>query len=248
MGEAIVQRTGSPNRVSLVQIEQKESESQHDYAQRLAQEFSHHSTTNVSDSCDRYRIKGGLEGILPIVEGVKMCGTAFTVRFLPAEQVQKKPWPTYIDHAKPGDVVVIDNGGRTYCTIWGGLLTLKAIETKIAGTVIYGCCRDVDVIRANRYPVFSKCRFVMTGKDRLQLDSMNQPVTIADVLVSPNDIIVGDDSGVVCVPIAKAAQILESANDVATKEGGIAQAVKEGSSLTDARKKFGYGELQRPKD
>ena len=231
-----------------MQQEESGSNAQHEYAKQLAKEFAKHSTTNVSDACDRFRIKGGLEGILPIVEGVKMCGTAFTLRFLPAEQTQKKPWPTYIDYAKSGDVIVIDNGGRTYCTIWGGLLTLKAIESGIVGTVVYGCCRDVDVIKANRYPVFSKCRFVMTGKDRLQLDAMNQPVTIADVLVSPNDIIVGDDSGVVCVPFAKAPEILESVKDVASKEGGIADAVKKGSTLTDARKKYGYGELQRPKD
>ncbi len=220
----------------------------HQYAQKLAREFAKHPTTGISDACDRFRIKGGLEGILPIVDGVKMCGTAFTLRFLPAEQTQKKPWPTYIDQAKSGDIIVIDNGGRTYCTIWGGLLTLKAKEAGISGTVINGVCRDVPVIREHRYPVFSKGRFVMTGKDRIQLDAINKPITIADVLVSPNDIIIGDDSGVVCVPLGKAEQILEAANDIASKEGGIADAVKQGSTLTEARKKFGYGELQRPKD
>lgn len=228
-------------------MESSQTQSAHEHAQRLAKEFAKHSTTNISDACDRFKINAGLEGIVPIVDDVRMCGTAFTVRFLPAEQTQKKPWPTYIDQAKPGDVVVIDNGGRTYCTIWGGLLTLKAIESNIVGTIIYGVCRDVQVIREQRYPVFSKGRFVMTGKDRLQLDSINNPVTIANVLVSPNDIIVGDDSGVVCVPLAKAEEVLAAANDILSKEGGIAEAVKSGSSLTEARKKFGYGELQRPR-
>jgi len=220
----------------------------HEKAKRLAEKFARHPTTGISDACDRFRIKGGLEGILPIVDGVKMCGTAFTLRFITPDQTEKKPWPTYIDLAMPGDVVVIDNGGRTYCTIWGGLLTLKAKEAGIVGTVINGVCRDVPVIREHRYPVFSKGRFVMTGKDRIQLESINHPVSIADVLVSPDDIVVGDDSGVVCVPLAKAEEILAAADDVANKEGGIAKAVKSGSSLTEARKKFGYGELQRPRD
>ncbi len=232
----------------LVQQIQNDQKYSHDYAQNLAKEFATHSTCNISDAMDRFRIKGGLEGILPIVDGAKMCGTAYTLRFVPAEQTQKKPWPTYIDQVQKGDVIVIDNGGRTYCTIWGGLLTKKAIELGIVGTVIYGCCRDVDVIRASNYPVFSKCRFVMTGKDRLELDGRNVPVTVADVLVSPNDIMVGDDSGVVCVPIGKAKEVLDAVRDIESKEGGIADAIKRGVPLTEARKTFGYGELQRPKD
>ncbi len=234
-------------RFHLTQLS-NETEFTHEYAQSLAKEFAVHTTCNISDAMDRFRIKGGLEGILPIVDGVKMCGTAHTLRFLPAEQTEKKPWPTYIDQVNKGDVVVIDNGGRTYCTIWGGLLTKKAVEMGIAGTVVYGCCRDVPVIRACNYPVFSKCRYVMTGKDRIQLDTVNAPVTIADILVSPNDIMVGDDSGVVCVPIRKAKEILAAVNDIASKEEGIEGAIKAGVKLTEARKTYGYGELQRPRD
>lgn len=240
------------HRIGFVMAQQvdsnKQTEFSHEYAQNLAREFASQSTCNISDALDRFRIKGGLEGILPIVDGAKMCGTAHTLRFIPADQTQKKPWPTYIDQVKKGDVIVIDNGGRTYCTIWGGLLTKKAIEMGIAGTVIYGCCRDVDVIREAKYPVFSKCRFVMTGKDRIQLEARNVPVTVADVVVSPNDIVVGDDSGVVCVPISKAQEVLDAVRDVESKEGGIAEAIKKGVPLTEARKTYGYGELQRPRD
>jgi regulator of RNase E activity RraA len=73
-------------------------------------------------------------------------------------------------------------------------------------------------------------------------------VTVSDVVVSPNDIIVGDDSGVVCVPLVKAQQILDDVKDVESKEGGIEAAIKRGVPLTEARKTFGYGELQRPRD
>jgi len=220
----------------------------HDDALNFASELGKYSTPSVSDALDRFRIKGGLEGILPIFEGAKMHGVAFTVRYLPADQVQKKPWRTYIDDVKRGDVIVVDNGGRTYCTTWGELLTMKAIELGVAGTVLYGCCRDVDVIRRMRYPVFSKGRFMMTGKDRVAVEAVNQPVTVADVLVSPGDIILGDDNGVLCVPLAKAQDVLESVKEITSKEGGIADSIKRGVSLTAAREQFGYGELQRPKD
>ncbi|MEM4189567.1 MAG: RraA family protein [Candidatus Caldarchaeum sp.] len=212
---------------------------------KIVEEFSKIPTSNVSDALDRFKIKGGLEGIVPIVDDVRIAGTAFTVRFIPASQVELKPWVTYVDKAQPGDVVVIDNGGRTYCTVWGGLLSARARDMGIRGTVIDGVCRDVDVIRALRYPVFSRGRFMMTGKDRVQLAGINEPVNIAGVLVKPGDIIVADDSGVVVVPQEKAEEILQAALDVYEKESKILEEVKRGVPLAEAREKYGYGELQR---
>jgi 4-hydroxy-4-methyl-2-oxoglutarate aldolase len=219
-----------------------------EYVIQLAKNLGVYSTSTICDALDRFRIIGGMLGILPINDGVKMVGPAFTVRYILKDQTVKKPWRTYIDQAKSGDVIVIDNGGRTYCTTWGDLLTKKAIEMGIAGTVLYGCCRDVDVIHKLSYPIFSKGRFMMTGKDRVEVESINQPVTIADVRVSPGDIIVGDDSGVVCVPLVIAEEVLKAVKEIASKESGIAEAIQRGVSLTKAREEFGYGELQRPKD
>jgi regulator of RNase E activity RraA len=213
---------------------------------KIVEEFEKSPTSNVSDALDRFRIKGGLEGIVPIVEGLRIAGTTFTVRFIPASQVELKPWVTYIDKAQPGDVVVIDNGGRTYCTVWGGLLSARAKEIGIKGTVINGVCRDVDVIKALRYPVFSRGRFMMTGKDRVQLAGLNEPVNIANVLVKPGDVIVADDNGVVVVPQEKAEEVLEAALEIYEKESKILE-VKKGVPLAEARVKYGYGELQRPK-
>lgn len=214
----------------------------------IAREFAKISTPNISDALDRLRIKGGLLGITPVVEGVRMAGTAFTVRFIPASQTEYKPWKTYIDQAKEGDVIVIDNGGRDYCTVWGGLLTARARDLGIAGTVIDGVCRDVDVIRELRYPVFSRGRFMMTGKDRVQLAGLNEPINVAGLLVKPGDIIVGDDSGVVVVPQEKAEEVLKIAKEIHETEGKILEEVKRGIPLAEARAKHRYGELQRPRD
>ncbi|MCS7143121.1 MAG: RraA family protein [Aigarchaeota archaeon] len=214
---------------------------------RIVEEFEKIPTSNVSDALDRFKVKGGLEGIVPVVEGVRVAGTAFTVRFIPASQVELKPWVTYIDKAHPGDVVVIDNDGRTYCTVWGGLLSARAKEMNIRGTVINGVCRDVDVIRAISYPVFSKGRFMMTGKDRVQLAGINEPINVANVLIKPGDVIVGDDSGVVVVPQEIAEKVLEAALEIYEKESRILEDVKRGVPLSEARERYGYGELQRPK-
>ncbi|MCS7094462.1 MAG: RraA family protein [Thaumarchaeota archaeon] len=216
-------------------------------SRKVVDEFAKIPTSNVSDALDRFRIKGGLEDISPIVDNVRIAGTAFTVRFVPANQVELKPWVTYIDKAQPGDVVVIDNGGRKYCTVWGGLLSARAKDMGLRGTVIDGVCRDIDVIRAIRYPVFSRGRFMMTGKDRVQLAGLNEPINIANVLIKPGDVIVADDSGVVVVPQEKAEEVLEAALEIYEKESKILEEVKRGVPLSEARAKYGYGELQRPK-
>jgi len=216
-------------------------------SKKILEEFEKIPTSNISDAMDRFRIKGGLERIVPVVEGVRIAGTAFTVRFIPASQTEFKPWVTYIDKAQSGDVIVIDNGGRTYCTVWGGLLSARARDMGIKGTVIDGVCRDVDVIKALRYPVFSRGRFMMTGKDRVQLAGLNEPVSIAGILVKPGDIIVADDNGVLVVPLEKAEEILQAAMEINEKEGKILEEVKRGIPLAEARAKYGYGELQRPK-
>jgi len=178
---------------------------------------------------------------------MRMCGPAFTVRYIPIDQTRKGRVFTYIDDVRPGEVVVVDNGGRTYCTSWGDLLTRKALKQRLAGTVVYGACRDVDIIRELAYPVFTKGRFMMTGKDRVEVESTGQPVTVAKVRVSPSDIILGDSSGVVCVPFAKAKEVHKAAQEIAASEQGIASAVARGDSLEHARGKFGYEGLQRAK-
>lgn len=212
----------------------------------VIEEFKKLSTANVSDALDRLKFGGGCQGIIPIVDGVKMVGPAFTVRYIP---VGLTPGTVgdYIDLAKPGDVIVIDNAGRTHCTVWGDLLTITAMQIGLAGTVIDGVCRDVHRIRELKYPLFSRGRFMMTGKDRVQLESISTVVSISSVQVKPGDLVVGDDSGVVIVPKEKIYDVLEIAKEIAESEELIEAMVRKGSSLADARKKFKYHELQRSK-
>lgn len=210
---------------------------------QLVAEFGGLSTANVSDALDRLGIPGGCLGIVPIVQGVKMAGRAFTVHYLPAG-VEKGTVGDYIDEVKPGQVVVLDNSARVHCTVWGDLLTLVAHRRGLAGTVIDGVCRDVPRIRELRYPLFARGHFMVTGKDRVQVDAVNVPVTVGGIQVKPGDILVGDDSGVVTVPWEKAEEVLAVAREIGTAEDAIEQAVRGGESLAEARKRYGYHKLQ----
>ncbi len=212
----------------------------------LVKKFKELSTATISDALDSLGVAGGCLGISPVVSGAKMAGTAFTVKYVPTGTV-KGTVGDYIDDVEPGEVVVLDNNGRIDCTVWGDILTVTAKMKGVAGTVIDGVCRDVPTILEEKYPIFTRGRFMMTGKDRVMVQAMQIPVSIGKVQVKPGDILVGDDSGVVAIPWELAEEVLASAQAIEKAESAIVSGVKGGLSLKEVREKFGYHKLQTKK-
>ncbi len=140
--------------------------------------------------------------------------------------------------------MVLDNGGRTYGTVWGDIMTVYAQKRGVAGTVIDGVCRDLPRILDVKYPIFTRGRFMVTGKDRVELDGLNVPVAISDVQVKPGDIMVCDDTGVVVVPAEKAGEVYEAACEIDEVEQRILALLDEGMTMREARAKMGYHKLQ----
>jgi 4-hydroxy-4-methyl-2-oxoglutarate aldolase len=217
-----------------------------DDLKELLQGFMELSTPGVSDALDKMRIRCGCHGLTPIV-GKKFVGPAFTVKYVPIGQV-KSGAGDYIDDTEEGDVIVIDNAGRTYCTVWGDILTNVAVKKKLAGTVINGVCRDVDGIRELGYPMYTRGHFMVTGKDRVMMESYNKPVDLADILVNPGDLIMADQSGVLVIPLNKAKEVLALAREIAAAEDNIVASIQKGLTLKEARVRFNYDALQRAKD
>ncbi|WP_312832995.1 RraA family protein [Sedimentibacter saalensis] len=200
-------------------------------------------TPSVSDALDKLGIPCGLYGIKPVNLGSKMCGEAFTVHYVPCGEV-KGTVGDFLDDIKPGQVAVLDNGGRDYCTVWGDIMAWVASKKGIAGTVIDGVCRDIPVVRETGYAMFTKGYYMVTGKDRVEVDATNIPVSISGVKVCPGDIILGDDSGAIVIPKDRAIEVLEIAENIEKTERHIIELVKEGNTLKEARKITGYHKLQ----
>ena len=200
-------------------------------------------TASISDAMDKMGIPCGLLGIQAVVEGHKICGEAFTVHYIPCG-MGKGNVGDFIDDVEPGQVVVIDNGGRTYCTVWGDIMTYTAKTKGIEGTLIDGVCRDVNGIKALDYGIYTKGKYMVTGKERVTVDAVNVPVAISGVQVRPGDIILGDDSGALVIPQEKAEEILAAAQHIEEVEQKIIAEVKSGSALKAARAKLGYHTLQ----
>jgi 4-hydroxy-4-methyl-2-oxoglutarate aldolase len=209
----------------------------------LVKKFKELDTTSISDALDRLGIAGGCQGILPQVPGTKAVGRAFTVRYRPCGVV-KGTVGDFLDDVEPGQVVVLDNGGRTYCTVWGDIMTVYARKRGVAGTVIDGVCRDIPRILKSKYPIFTRGRLMVTGKDRVEVDGVNISVSVSGIVVRPKDIVACDDTGVIIVPQEKAEEVLKIAQEIDEAEGKILKLLERGMSLQEARKQMGYHKLQ----
>jgi len=209
----------------------------------LVKKFMGLDTTCISDALDRLGIRGGCYGITPRVLGVKAVGRAYTVRYRPCG-VEKGTVGDFLDDVEPGQVIVLDNGGRTYGTVWGDIMTVYSQKRGISGTVIDGVCRDMPRIHEVKYPIYTRGHIMVTGKDRVELDGINIPVAVSDVLVRPNDIVACDDTGVVIIPHDKAEEVLKIAIEIDEVEQKILEMLEKGMTLREARKQMGYHKLQ----
>jgi regulator of RNase E activity RraA len=201
-------------------------------------------TPGVSDALDKLGIPGQCLGIMPLADyRGTVVGPAFTVKYVSCGQ----PAGTvgdFIDDVAEGDVIVIDNDGRTDCTVWGDIMTQYAGLRGIAATVIDGVCRDVAKALGDGYPLFTRGRCMRTGKDRVEVLAVNQPVAIGTARVVSRDIVVADANGVVVVPRARAAEVAEVAHHIEAAESHIRALIAQGRTLGEARAQLGYHRLQ----
>lgn len=212
--------------------------------QELVALFAGLDTPGVSDAMDKLGLHGQALGIMPLADYTKVVvGPAFTVKYVPAS-VPAGTVGDFIDDVAEGDVVVIDNDGRADCTVWGDIMTQYAGLRSIAGTVIDGVCRDVNKALGDNYPLFTAGRFMRTGKDRVQVESVNTTVGVGTVRVAARDIVVADANGVVVVPRGRAREVAQIARQIEEVESRIREQIAQGKALGEARASLGYHTLQ----
>lgn len=193
-------------------------------------------TPNVSDALDRLGLEGQCLGIAPLgFYDRPVVGPAFTVKCGPVG-LPPGGMSSYLDQVSPGEIVVIDNAGRLDCSTWGDLITQYALVHGFAATVIDGVCRDVGKALAEGYPIFSRGRYMRTGKGRVEVQAFQVPVSISGVRVTPGDLIVADINGSVVVPREHARNVARVAHEIAGVEAKMRSLVAAGKTLPQARK------------
>ena len=203
-------------------------------------------TATISDALDKLGIAGQCLGIKPRDHAFRMTGRAFTLLYGPIDAVEPGTVGDYIDALEPGTVVVLDNGGREDATVWGDILTGLAHKKGLAGTVIDGANRDTHLCLELGYPIFSRSYSMRTGKDRVQVNAEQVPVTIGQARVAPGDLLRGDADGVVVVPLEREDEVLTVAENIERAEVQIRELLEAGKSLQAARRELQYHKLQTP--
>lgn len=205
-------------------------------------------TASLSDAMDKLRIAGQCLGIKPRDHQFRLAGRAYTVLYGPVDAANPGTVGDFIDKLDAGTVVVIDNGGREDATVWGDILTFLADRRHLAGTVIDGACRDVHMCLKLGYPIYSRSFSMRTGKDRVQVDAEQVPVTIGQARVQPGDLIRGDADGVVAIPRSREEEVLAVAEQIEEAEARIRACLEQGKSIAEARAEMQYHKLQTPED
>jgi 3-hexulose-6-phosphate synthase/6-phospho-3-hexuloisomerase len=184
------------------------------------------SAPNITDAMHR---KGAMTGLFSICGNVKMVGRAVTVQTFAGDWA--KPVEA-IDVAGNGDVLVINNDGVTHVAPWGELATLSCVKKGISGVVIDGAVRDVDDIRAMKFPLFAKGIVPNAGEPK-GFGEINAEIQCAGQYVNPGDWIVGDESGVVVIPAKRAYEVARRALEVRKNEERIREEIRRGSTLSE---------------
>ena len=167
-----------------------------------------------------------------------ICGIAVTARYTPTMKVIKNPMPreefqkwegnwygnysteAYVEHIKPGSIVVLDVQGDGDTGSVGSFNGLFWVSKGARGIISNGGIRDTDELIKQRIPVYLD--FMQRGRGirpgRNELESVNKPVTLGGVVIRPGDVIVADGDGVICVPREFASPVAEFAREILNKD------------------------------
>ena len=203
--------------------------------------FAKLATPTLANALDDAGFDGVMSGLKQIVPGTRAVGRAVTVRHMVGARGDYTSADFKVGHmidaAGPGDIVVVDMGGREVST-WGGLATLAATVKGIGGLVVDGGVRDQEEMLEHRLPVFARHMTPLTGRTRLQLAGIGEPIRCGGVRVRHGDIIVADGSGVVVVPAEHAERVAELAARYTADDAAAEVSLRAGLSFREAMAKF----------
>jgi regulator of RNase E activity RraA len=191
----------------------------------------------VADSQER---SGVLRSDIRPLFDARFVGTALTVRLYPGDLVDCLD---ALSVAQKGNVIMVDAAGETETSIWGGLMAGLCQQKGVVGAVVDGAIRDTDEIKSLKFPIFSRAIVPRSTHSpyskRLEPIEVNVPIHCATVLVSPGDVVLADEIGVVVVPQKEAAAVLKRAQEQAAQEEATRQRIRQGKTVEELLAEFG---------
>jgi regulator of RNase E activity RraA len=214
-----------------------------DTIRELAARAANIATATFANALDDFGLADAM--ILPTIKAVapnmRFAGPAVTVR----ESIG--PAGTYtsadfrvgamIDAAGAGDVIVVAGEGANVST-WGGMASFAAKKKGVAGLLADVGVRDVEEMVEFDFPVFARHLTPLTGRTRLKIEAINEPVEVDGVAVSPGDLVVADGTGALVLPAARAAEIIANAELYGADDAAAIKDLDAGLTFSEAMAKY----------
>jgi regulator of RNase E activity RraA len=193
------------------------------------------ATATIADALDGLGLPGILLGISRRSGAGRIAGYARTM------QEQSAPYGSFrfedfavgsgFDAVGPDEILVADMSGVEISTL-GGLAAETMHLRGAAGAVVDGGIRDIEEIRRFGFSVASRCLTPRSGKGRVRVIAIDEPVTCGGVCVRSADLIVLDDTGVIAIPASEAERVIAAAEQLDIRDRAFSARLKAGESFT----------------
>ena len=212
-----------------------------DQASRLASL----TTAHLADACIRVDVpvRCAPAGTRPLAAGTRVAGRVLPARHAGSVDVFLEAF----EHAREGDVLIVDNGGRTDQACIGDLVVAEARAAGVAGLLVWGLHRDTADILAIGLPVFS-LGAIPTGPLELAPRDSQALMTarVGEHTVSTGDVVLADDDGAVFLPHDRVAEILDVAEGIRDAERRQAERIRAGNTLRQQVEFTSFLENRKP--
>jgi len=200
--------------------------------EHLSNRFSELSTPLIADACLRLELplRVAPPGIRPLIAESHIAGRVLPVRHYGSVDIFLEA----MGSAQRGDILVIDNNGRTDEGCIGDLTALEAQACKLAGIIVWGCHRDTADLKKIEFPIFSY-GMCPAGPQRLGSRDPNALTTahFGDFFVKLEDVVFADADGVLFAPGQQVEEILSTAKIIWQTERRQAEAIQSGKKLSE---------------
>ena len=206
------------------------------------EKLMHVSTATLTTALFKQGLRNQfIQNVLPVSpKGKNMVGQAYTLRYIPARE-DLNPISVFTDPTHPqrvgveeipvGYVLVMDSRKDARAASAGGILVTRMMKRGVAGVVTDGGFRDSPEIAEMDIPCYHQRPSAPTNLTIHQAIELDVPIGCGDVAVFPGDVMVGDDEGVVVVPLEMADDIATEAHEMTAYEDFVMERVQAGDTI-----------------